>query len=178
MTLTVTPTPLPGVVLISTARADDIRGSFTRLSCVTTLAAHGIAFATRQASLSRSHARGTLRGMHFQAPPAAETKLVHCLAGAVFDVALDLRPASPTYCRAFGAELSAENGFGLLIPTGCAHGMLTLTDNVAILYEIDCDHDPDRARGVRWDDPAFDIAWPFSPMVIADHDAAWPDFVP
>jgi dTDP-4-dehydrorhamnose 3,5-epimerase len=174
MTLRVHTTPLSGVVLLAATPAYDARGSFTRLSCVATLGAHGIAFASRQTSLSRSARRGTLRGLHFQAPPSAENKLVHCVAGAVFDVVLDLRSDSSTFRRSFSAELT--DGNGLFIPAGCAHGLLTLTDNAAVLYEIDCDYDPDHARGVRWNDPAFDIAWPFPPVVIADRDADWPDF--
>jgi dTDP-4-dehydrorhamnose 3,5-epimerase len=177
MTIRVIPTPLPGVVLLQPATARDARGSFARLSCVATLAAHGIAFSPRQTSLSRSARRGTLRGLHFQMAPSEETKIVHCVAGVVFDVALDLRPASPTFRRAFATELGAASGQGLLVPAGCAHGLLTLTDDAAVLYQIDRDHDPQRARGVRWNDPGFQIGWPFPPETISDRDAAWPDFV-
>ena len=173
----VLPTPLPGVMLLEAEPANDPRGSFARLSCVTTLTAQGIEFAPRQTSVSRSERRGTLRGMHFQTPPSEETKIVHCLAGAVFDVALDLRPRSPTYRRAFHAELSAVNGCGVLIPPGCAHGLLTLTDDVAVLYQIDRDYDPDHSNGVRWNDPAFAIAWPMRPIEISERDTAWPDFL-
>ena len=169
-------TPLSGVVLLQPETAGDDRGSFTRLSCVSTLAANGIVFSPVQTSLSRSVRRGTLRGLHFQVAPSAETKVVHCVGGAVFDVALDLRPDSPTFRRAFGTELSAANGVGMLVPAGCAHGLLTLTDDAAVLYQIDRDYDPQRARGVRWNDPAFAIGWPFGPEVISDRDANWPDF--
>jgi dTDP-4-dehydrorhamnose 3,5-epimerase len=171
-------TALPGVVLLRADAAYDERGSFARLSCVATLAAHGIAFAPRQTSISRSTRRGTLRGLHFQAAPSAETKIVHCIAGAVFDVVLDPRPGSPTFRRVFTATLDATNGIGLLVPAGYAHGVLTLTDDAAVLYQIDRDYDPDRARGVRWNDPAFEIAWPFPPAVLSDRDARWPDFAP
>ncbi len=169
------PTPLPGVMVVRAEPACDERGSFARLSCTTTLAQHGIDFVPRQTSLSRSSRRGTLRGMHFQIPPSAEIKLVQCIAGAIFDVALDLRPESPTFRRAFHAELSADNGLGLLIPRGCAHGMLTLSDDVAVLYHIDCDYDPDSSRGVRWNDPAFGIEWPGAPVSMSERDASWPD---
>ena len=169
-------TLLPGVVLLQPDAAQDARGSFVRLSCVTTLAANGIAFSPAQTSLSRSSRRGTLRGLHFQVAPSAETKIVHCIAGAVFDVAVDLRPESPTFRRAFSTELTAANGRGLLVPRGCAHGLLTLTDDAAVLYQIDRDYDQASARGVRWNDPAFAIAWPFLPEVISDRDSAWPDF--
>jgi dTDP-4-dehydrorhamnose 3,5-epimerase len=168
-------TPLPGVMLLEPEPAHDARGSFTRLSCVATLAAHGIAFAPRQTSVSRSLRRGTLRGLHFQTAPSEEMKLVHCLVGSVFDVALDLRPASPSYRRSFHRELTAANGLGLLIPPGCAHGTMTLTDDVAVLYQIDSDHDPERISGVRWNDPAFSIPWPMPPLEMSERDAAWPD---
>lgn len=177
MTLRLIPTNLSGVLVLRPEPARDTRGSFTRLSCVDTLAAHGIVFTSRQTSLSRSTHRGTLRGMHFQTPPSAETKIIHCVAGAVYDVILDLRPQSPTYCQAFATELSAANGDGVIAPPGCAHGMLTLTDDAALLYQIDRDYDPEHASGVRWNDPAFAIAWPFAPTVMSDRDASWPDFV-
>jgi dTDP-4-dehydrorhamnose 3,5-epimerase len=170
-------TLLSGVVLLQPEAARDARGSFARLSCVTTLAANGIAFSPVQTSLSRSSRRGTLRGLHFQVAPSAETKIIHCIAGAVFDVAVDLRPGSPSFRRAFCTELTAVNGQGLLVPAGCAHGLLTLTDDAAVLYQIDRDYDPACARGVRWNDPAFAISWPLPPLVMSDRDAAWPDFV-
>jgi dTDP-4-dehydrorhamnose 3,5-epimerase len=172
------PTPLPGVMLLETEPAIDARGSFARLSCVTTLSALGVAFAARQASMSRSARRGTLRGLHYQTAPSQETKIVFCIAGAVFDVALDLRPGSASYRHAFHAELSAANGRGLLIPPGCAHGLLTLTDDAAVLYQIDRDYDPGHSHGVRWNDPAFEIAWPMQPIEMSQRDAAWPWFVP
>lgn len=172
----VLPTPLPGVMLLEPEPARDERGSFTRLSCVASLAAHGIAFAPRQTSVARSLKRGTLRGLHFQAAPSEETKVVHCIAGAVFDVALDLRPDSPGFRRSFHVELSAEHARGLLIPPGCAHGMLTLTDDAAVLYQIDRDYDPTLSRGVRWNDPAFDIPWPMLPAAMSERDSSWPDF--
>jgi dTDP-4-dehydrorhamnose 3,5-epimerase len=178
MTWRVLPTPLGGVMLLEPEPTHDARGSFTRLSCVATLAEHGILFASRQTSLSRSAQGGTLRGLHFQLPPSDETKIVHCVAGAIFDVALDLRSGSPTFRRVFSVELSAENSRGLLIPRGCAHGMMTLSDDAAVLYQIDRDYDPRSSRGVRWNDPAFGIRWPMAPVELSDRDAAWPDFAP
>ncbi len=172
------PTPLSGVFLLHSMALVDERGSFTRLSCVTSLAAEGVRFSLAQTSLSRSSRRFTLRGLHFQIAPSAETKIVHCVAGAVFDVTVDLRPVSATFCRTFGVELSAANGRGMLIPPGCAHGLLTLTEDASVLYQIDRDHDPDRARGIRWNDPSFAIVWPAAPEVISDRDAGWPDFAP
>jgi len=176
MTPPLIPTRLPGLILLQPEPISDTRGSFTRLSCVSTLAAHGIEFLPTQTSISRSSLRGTLRGMHFQLPPSTEIKIVHCIAGAVFDVVLDLRPDSPTFQKHVATELN--DGQGVLVPAGCAHGLLTLTDDAAVLYQIDREHDPERARGVRWDDPAFAIVWPFTPVVMSDRDANWPDFVP
>ena len=178
MTLKVEATPLPGVFVLRPVPAADERGSFTRLSCATTLAALGIDIAPRQTSLSRSKRRHTLRGLHWQASPGEETKIVHCLGGAIFDVVVDVRPDSPTFRRTFGIELNRPNGLGLLVPAGCAHGLLTLTDNATVLYQIDRDHDPALARRARWNDPAFGIVWPAAPAVISDRDAHWPDFVP
>jgi dTDP-4-dehydrorhamnose 3,5-epimerase len=144
---------------------------------VETLAAEGITFSPRQTSLSRSTRRATLRGLHFQTGASAETKIVTCLSGSVLDVALDLRPDSPTFRHHHFVELTGANGFGLLIPPGCAHGLLTLTDDAAVLYQIDRDYDPARASGVRWNDPAFSIAWPMVPSLISTRDQSWPDFV-
>jgi dTDP-4-dehydrorhamnose 3,5-epimerase len=171
----VSATALPGVLRLVQEPARDARGSFARLSCATDFAEHGLEFAPRQTSVSRSTLRGTLRGLHFQLPPSAETKLVACVAGAVFDVVVDLRPDSPSYRQMVTTELRADEGTTLLIPPGCAHGVLTLTDGAVLLYQIDRDHDPARARGVRWNDPAFAIPWPFPPLVIAERDAAWLD---
>jgi dTDP-4-dehydrorhamnose 3,5-epimerase len=171
----VSATALPGVLRIATDPARDARGSFTRLSCATAFAEAGIGFAPRQVSLSRTAQRGTLRGLHFQIAPSDETKLVTCVAGAVFDVVVDLRPASPSYRQVLITELRGEDSGAVLVAPGCAHGVLTLTDDAAVLYQIDRDHDPACARGVRWNDPAFAIPWPFSPMLVAPRDAAWPD---
>ncbi len=178
MSFRVTGTKLPGVMLLRTDPARDDRGSFARISCVETLAGHGIAFAPRQTSISRSHRRGTLRGMHFQIAPAAETKIVHCIAGTVFDAIVDLRPVSPTFRECFSVTLDAADATGVIVPPGCAHGVLTLSDDAAVLYQIDTGYAPDLARGVRWNDPAFAIDWPMMPAVISPRDGAWPDFSP
>jgi dTDP-4-dehydrorhamnose 3,5-epimerase len=175
MSLELIPTPLVGVFVLRPAIVWDQRGSFARLTCRDTLAAQGIHFVPLQTSLSRSNLRGTLRGMHYQAEPAAETKVVHCISGAIHDIALDLRPDSPSFGQSFGTELTAGNARGLFIPAGCAHGFIALTDEVAMIYEIDRAHDPQAARGVRWNDPAFSIAWPIRPTVMSDRDATWPD---
>lgn len=176
MSLELVPTPLAGVFFLRPAIARDVRGSFARLTCRETLAGRGIEFVSLQTSLSRSAVRGTLRGMHYQAEPAVETKVVHCISGAIHDVALDLRPGSATFGQSFGSELSWENACGLFIPAGCAHGFIALTDDVAMIYEIDRAYDPQAARGVRWNDPAFHIAWPIEPTVMSERDATWPDY--
>ena len=169
------PTPLAGLMLVASQEMADERGSFARLYCRDALADQGVDFPMRQASLSRSTRRGTLRGLHWS---AGEGKLVRCVAGAIFDVAVDLRPGSPTRHRWFTAELSAANGLGMLVPAGFAHGLLTLTDEAAVLYQMDRDHAPEAARGARWDDPAFAIAWPFAPRVLSAADATWPPVPP
>ncbi len=177
MTFQVETTELPGVMKLRTVTATDDRGSFTRLGCVTTLARSGVQFSIRQVSLSRTPQRGTLRGLHLQRPPSAETKIVHCVAGMVFDVVVDLRPDSPSFRHSLCTTLSSEGGLGLLIAPGCAHGLLTLTDDASVLYQIDRDYDPASAFGVRWNDPAFNIPWPMTPSYISDRDRAWLDFV-
>ena len=125
--------------------------------------------------MSENPRRHTLRGLHYQAPPAEEAKLVRCLRGAAHDVALDLRAGSPTYGRCFATVLSAEARNAVFIPRGCAHGFLTLVDDTVLEYMIDTPYAPDLARGLRWDDPAFGIAWPATPAVISPKDRAWPD---
>jgi dTDP-4-dehydrorhamnose 3,5-epimerase len=170
------PTELPGVVVVDLEVHADARGAFARTYCRDEFERAGIAFTTVQCNLSRNIRRGTLRGLHYQAAPAGEPKLVRCTRGAVFDVAVDLRPQSPAYCRWAAAELSADNGRALFIPEGCAHGFLTLADASDVFYQMGAAYAPALARGARWNDPAFAIAWPFAPEVIAPRDAAWADF--
>jgi dTDP-4-dehydrorhamnose 3,5-epimerase len=170
--------PLEGVRLLQLAPRYDERGFFARAFCRTTLTELDIDLPVVQANLSRSRARGTLRGMHYQLPPSAETKLVLCLTGAIWDCVLDLRRGSPSFGRWTAAELSAENHRAMLVPPGCAHGFLTLEPDSLVLYFVSAAHDPARERGVRWNDPAFAIAWPFEPRVVSARDRAHPDFVP
>lgn len=170
-------TGIEGAFLVNPPAHSDDRGSFARLFCAEAFAAHGIAFEVVQANLSRNPVRNTLRGMHFQAQPHGEPKLVHCAAGRIFDVAIDLRPASPTFRRAFAVELSPGTGALFYIPAGCAHGFLTLEPHSDVLYFMGAAYVPGSGRGVRWNDPCFAIAWPGSPAVISDRDASWPDFV-
>lgn len=170
------PTPIAGVVRIEAEPHVDDRGLFARLHCPEEFAAAGIDFAPAQTSLSRNPTSGTLRGMHFQAAPHAETKLVRVTHGRVFDVAVDLRPDSPTYRQWTGAELSAENLVGLYIGEGIAHGFLTLEPDTDVVYQIAPAYRPGHEAGVRWDDPAFGIAWPMAPVLISARDAGYPDF--
>jgi dTDP-4-dehydrorhamnose 3,5-epimerase len=168
-------TAIPGVVAVDIEPREDARGAFARLHCPDEFTAAGHPFAPAQTSLSRNPRTGTLRGMHYQPPPHSETKLVRAVRGRIFDVALDLRAGSPTYRRWTSAELSAENGRALLIPEGVAHGFLTLEPDTDVLYQITPAFQPGHEAGVRWDDPAFAIAWPAAPQVISERDASYPD---
>jgi len=169
-----TPTALSGAWVIDMTPAADERGLFARSFCVSEFAAQGLVAPVNQCSVSFNVRRGTLRGLHFQAEPHAEEKLVRCTAGAIFDVIVDLRPDSPTCRQWFGADLSADNRRALYIPRGFAHGFVSLVDASEVLYMMSVPYAADAARGVRWDDPALGIRWPLSPMVISARDAAYP----
>ncbi len=169
-------TAIPGVLVIDIETHEDERGAFARLQCPDEFAAAGQPFAPVQTSLSRNPRAGTLRGMHYQPAPNAEAKLVRAVRGRMFDVALDLRPASPTYRKWFGIELSADNARALFIPEGVAHGFLTLEADTDVFYQIAPKFEPGHEAGVRWDDPAFAIAWPHAPALISQRDATYPDF--
>lgn len=171
-----TPAPLAGLYLVAPERHEDERGWFARSWCAREFAARGLDAGLAQTSLSFNRHQGTLRGMHFQRPPHAEAKLVCCVRGAIWDVALDLRPDSPTRGRWQGFELSAENGCALYLPEGFAHGFQTLQAESEVLYQISSFHAPEAAAGVRYDDPAFAIAWPLPVTSISPRDAAWPDY--
>jgi dTDP-4-dehydrorhamnose 3,5-epimerase len=135
---------------------------------------HGIDFRPVQANMGFSYHRGTVRGMHYQTAPAAEAKLVRCTRGAIFDVLVDLRPSSATYLQWFGTELSAENGRMLFVPGHCAHGYQTLEDASEMLYHTSAFYAPEAVRGVRFDDPAFGIAWPLPVSAVSEQDRGWP----
>ena len=169
-------TDIAGVVIVEAEPHTDDRGGFARLHCPLDFAAAGVPFQPAQTSLSTNPAAHTLRGLHFQKAPRAETKLVRCVRGRVFDVAVDLRPDSPTHRRWVAAELTAENLRALLIPEGVAHGFLTLEPDTDVLYQIAPTYTPGHAAGVRWDDPAFAIAWPAAPKLMSPADAAYPDY--
>jgi dTDP-4-dehydrorhamnose 3,5-epimerase len=170
------PTSLAGVVVVEPEPRADDRGWFARLHCPEAFAAAGHPFVPAQTSLSHNVKTGTLRGMHHQAAPYAETKLVRVTRGRAFDVAVDLRPDSPTHRQWVGVELDAAMANAVLIPEGVAHGFLTLEDETDILYQIAPAYVPGHDAGVRWNDPAFAIRWPRAPAVISDRDAGYPDY--
>jgi len=169
------PTKIAGVVIVDIEPRSDERGAFARLQCPEEFAAAGHPFEPAQTSLSRNSQALTLRGLHYQPAPHAEVKLVRAVRGRMFDVAVDLRPQSPTYRQWVGAELSAENALALLIAEGIAHGFLTLEPDTDVLYQISPAFRPGHEAGVRWDDPAFGIVWPQAPALISPRDAAYPD---
>ena len=171
-----TATRLEGAWLLDLEPRRDERGFFARTWCRRELAARGLDAAIAQESLSFNRRRGTLRGLHFQLPPHEETKIVHCPRGAIFDVIVDLRPASPTYRQWQGFELTAENHRAVYVPKGFAHGFQTLTDDAEIAYRISAFYAPDAAAGCRYDDPAFGIDWPLPVSAIAERDLEWPAF--
>lgn len=172
----ITATSIAGVFTVDAERHTDERGSFTAIFSRDAFAAHGIDTAVAQTALSTNPKRGTLRGLHYQLPPRAEVKLVRCARGAAFDVVVDLRPGSPTCASWLGFELTAEGNRAVSVPKGCAHGFLTLADDTHIAYQMSEPYDAALARGVRWDDPAFGIAWPFAPIVMNERDRSWADF--
>jgi dTDP-4-dehydrorhamnose 3,5-epimerase len=182
-------TPLPGVWVVEAERLGDERGWFARTFDSEEFSSRGMDPAVVQCNASFNARRGTLRGMHYQAEPHGEPKLVRCVRGAIFDVAVDLRPDSSTYCGWHGEQLSAENGRALYVPAGLAHGFQTLTDDCEVLYQMGYRYVPEAARGVRWDDPAFGIEWPTvgertvgisdrDARTISDRDRSYPDFHP
>ena len=167
-------TPLDGLYVLDIQPAEDERGFFARTWCAEEARRQGLVTEVVQCSLSYSRLRGTLRGLHFQTPPHAETKLVRCVRGSLYDVSVDLRRASPTFGRWFAAELSAKNRKAVYIPAGFAHGIQTLEDDTEMLYQISTPYCAEASRGVRWDDPALDIPWPLSPTAVSQRDLSWP----
>lgn len=169
-------TPLAGAWILEPERFADERGFFARTYCRRDFEERGLDPAVAQCSVSFNHRRGTLRGLHFQAAPHEEVKLVRVTRGAVWDVIVDLRPGSPTSGRHFGVTLTAEEGNALYIPKGFAHGFQTLEDGSEVFYQISTFYAPESARGYRWDDPAFAIPWPEPPSVISEKDLNLPRF--
>jgi dTDP-4-dehydrorhamnose 3,5-epimerase len=171
-------TSLRGVWMLDLERREDARGFFARTFCDREFADHGLLTRFVQCNLSSNVRRGTLRGMHWQNEPKPEVKLVRCVRGSIYDVVIDLRRDSPTYCRWFGIELSAANGRALYIPAGIAHGFQTLEDNTDVYYHMGEFYEPSLADGVRWNDPAFGVDWPIADPVLSDKDASYADYQP
>jgi dTDP-4-dehydrorhamnose 3,5-epimerase len=169
-------TSVPGAVIIEPECRADERGFFARSFCAREFEAHRLNPHVEQCNISFNRSKGTVRGLHFQRPPHAEAKLVRCTAGSVYDVIVDLRPGSPAFCRHVGVELSARNRTLLYVPEGVAHGFQTLEDDAEVFYQMSNPFDPDAAAGVRWNDPAFAIAWPLAVSVISERDRSHPDF--
>lgn len=171
-------TRLPGVLIIELERQEDERGFFARSWDEREFAERGLNPRLAQCSVSFNARRGTLRGMHYQAKPYEEAKLVRCTAGAVYDVIVDLRPASSTYLQWEAVELSHDNHRMMYVPEGCAHGFQTLADRTEVFYQISQVYRPEYGRGVRWNDPAFGIRWPEPVRTISARDDRYPDFMP
>jgi dTDP-4-dehydrorhamnose 3,5-epimerase len=174
-----TETPLSGAWVIELDVISDERGHFARTYDAAEFAQRGLDPRVVQCNTSFNKRTGTLRGMHYQAEPDGEAKLVRCTRGAIFDVIVDLRPESGTYCDWYGVELTAGNARMLFIPTGLAHGFQTLADDSEVAYQMSHVYVAEQARGVRWDDPAFGIEWPEAPAggrTISEKDREYPDF--
>jgi dTDP-4-dehydrorhamnose 3,5-epimerase len=172
-----TETRLPGVFLVEAERYEDDRGFFAHSWTQRGFAERGLDARLVECNISYNIKRGTLRGIHFQRPPRAQGKLVRCTAGAIFDVAVDLRPDSPTSKQWFGVELTARNRLMLFIPEGLAHGYLTLEDDTEVFYQVTDVYAPELGDGVRWNDPAFGICWPeVGQLIINERDDTFPDF--
>jgi dTDP-4-dehydrorhamnose 3,5-epimerase len=169
-------TLLSGLYEIRIEPNADERGFFARSWCREEFQAHELNAKLVQCNISFNKRRGTLRGMHFQAEPFGEAKLIRCTQGGIYDVAIDLRPQSPTFRHWVGVELTAANHRMLFVPQGFAHGFLTLEDNTEVFYQMSDFYKAEAARGVRWDDPAFQIAWPAPVQVISERDRTYPDF--
>jgi dTDP-4-dehydrorhamnose 3,5-epimerase len=167
-------THLPGVFIIEPEIITDDRGFFACSWAASEFEQHGLNPALKQCNVSFNGRRGTVRGMHFQRQPHEEAKLTRCTRGAIYDVAIDMRPESPTRHQWLGAELTSDNHRMLYIPEGFAHGYQTLTDDTELFYQISEYYHPESTGGVRWDDPAFGIKWPLPVTVIADRDANYP----
>jgi len=169
-----TETPLQGAYLIEIEPIRDERGFFARMFCQDQFADRKIVSTVAQCSTSFSARRATLRGMHYQTPPHGEEKFVRCTAGAIYDVIVDIRPASSTYGKWWGAELSGGNRRTLYIPRGFAHGFVTLEDDTEVFYMISTPYAASAARGLRWNDPAIGISWPIMPLIVSSRDQQWP----
>ena len=169
-------TRLPGVFEIQLEPKADDRGFFARTWCRAEFEAQGLHPRLVQCSVSFNTRKGTLRGMHYQAPPHAEAKLVRCTRGAIYDVVIDLRPDSTTYKKWTAVDLTSDKRNMMYVPLGCAHGFLTLTDESEVFYQMSEFYCAEAARGVRWNDPTFRVTWPGPVQVISERDRTYPDF--
>lgn len=169
-------TEFQGVYLIELEKNSDERGFFARSFCKKEFQRYGIDFNIAQSNISFNKNKGILRGMHYQIPPHEEAKLVSCTKGAIYDVIIDLRLDSPTYCKWIAIELSAQNYVSFYIPKGFAHGFQALSDDTVVLYQMSEFYHPESARGIRWDDPLFSIEWPSNNQVISAKDKTYPLF--
>jgi len=167
-------TTIPGAYVMEPERITDHRGFFARVWCKREFQQHGLNSELLQSNIGFSYRKGTVRGLHFQTFPHAETKIVRCTRGAIFDVVVDLRPDSPTYKKWFGVELTGENRKMIYVPEGMAQGYMTLEDCTEINYHTSQFFNVEAASGVRFNDPAFDIKWPMAPVVISEQDRNWP----
>jgi dTDP-4-dehydrorhamnose 3,5-epimerase len=165
---------LKGAFVIDLELKHDHRGFFARSFCAQDFEAHGLKPTVAQCNLSFNHKKGTLRGMHYQISPAAETKLVRCTRGAIYDVIIDMRPESPTFLQHFGVELTEENRRALYIPEMFAHGYQALTDGAEVVYQVGEFYTPGYERGLRHNDPFFNIQWPQEVTEISEKDSNWP----
>jgi dTDP-4-dehydrorhamnose 3,5-epimerase len=172
-----TETRLKGAFLVGLKKIEDHRGFFARGWCHDEFARHGLNPNMVQLNVGFSHTKGTVRGMHYQEPPHDEAKFVRCTRGAIFDVIVDLRAGSPTHGQWLGVELSAENSLMLYAPEGFAHGYQTLSDDAEMYYMTSSYYAAAAARGVRYNEPAFAIAWPLPVAAISEADATWPDYM-
>lgn len=168
------PLEVDGAVLVHPAPRGDERGWFARIFCAEEFAANGLEPAVAQVNLATTVEAGTVRGLHYQLPPAGEAKLVRCVAGAIFDVVVDNRPWSPTFGRWAGSELSSDDAVALYVPPGCAHGYQALTDGACALYQASTPYTPELERGIDHADPQLAIAWPLPPRNVSDKDRALP----
>jgi dTDP-4-dehydrorhamnose 3,5-epimerase len=170
-------TRLQGAYIIQGEVHEDDRGSFVRTYCREQFSREGLSVDFAQCNVSFNRKRGVLRGMHYQADPYPEGKLVYCSRGVVYDVIIDLRPGSATYRQWMGQELSEQNAHAIYIPPGFAHGFQTLSDGAQLIYHMTEAYRADLARGIRWNDPAFGITWPLQDPLMSLRDAAFPDFL-
>ena len=171
-----TETKLKGAFIIDLEKRTDDRGFFARTYCAEEFAKHGLSTSMPQSNMSLSKFKNTLRGMHYQIDGAEEAKLIRCTRGSILDVIIDIRKKSETYCQYFSVELTDENHRMLYVPEGFAHGFITLSDNVEVSYQVSQFYTPGKEKGIRWNDPLFNIQWPIDQPILSEKDAIHPDF--